>query len=247
MKISRIMNYLDFVAPLDKCIKEDNIGLIVKGRDNIKKVMICLDITKEAVEYAVFSKADLIITHHPFIYNPLYRIENDELISLIRNEIAVISLHTNYDAARLNDVLAEKCYIRELRQIFYEDGISLGRIGITGEVDFYKYIEKIKESLDIDKVKVTGSIPDIVRKAAVGTGSSGSFADYIKDLDADVFITGELKYDVIKSIAYKGPVIVELGHYESEECFIDDLYNLLTDKFLSLEVVKHKKRISTYV
>lgn len=247
MKITSILNYLDTIAPLDKCVQQDNIGLIIKGKENIAKVAVCLDLTKEAAEYSILSKADLLITHHPVIYEPLYKIESDELIAVISNSIGVICLHTNYDTARLNDVLAQKCFISNTQEIFYENGISLGRTGITEKMSFYDYINKVKTNLDIDKVKITGKIPNKVSKVAVCTGSSGSFADSIKSLDADVFITGELKYDVIKSIAFKGPVIVELGHYESEECFIDDIASLLNEEFPSLDVLKFKKRISSYI
>ena len=246
MKISKIIKYLESVAPADKSTERDNVGLLIKGKDNIRRVMVCLDITKDAAEYAVSCKADLIITHHPFIYDPLYRIDNDELITVIRNKSAVISLHTNYDAARLNDVLAQKCFLRETKHIFFEDGISLGRAGITDTTDFNKYIDKIKKSLGVDIVKVTGNIPDKVSAVAVGTGSSGSFSEDIKSLDIDVFITGEIKYDILKSMAGTGPAIVELGHYESEEIFVDDLSALLADKFPSLDIFPYKKRISVY-
>ncbi|MFA5341293.1 MAG: Nif3-like dinuclear metal center hexameric protein [Clostridia bacterium] len=247
MKISKIMNYINSIAPLDKKIQGDNIGLLVKGKENIRRVVVCLDMSKDAIEFASFSKADLVITHHPVIYEPMYKIDNDELIIAIRNRIGVISLHTNYDSARLNDILADKCFIKDTRKIFFEDQISLGRIGITEETDFYNYIKKIKKSLNLDWIKITGNIPGKIRTVAVGTGSSGSFADSIKELDADIFITGEIKYDVIKSIAYKGPTIIELGHYESEECFIDDLAGLMKTKFPSIDIFTYKKKISSFI
>ncbi|HQH66237.1 MAG TPA: Nif3-like dinuclear metal center hexameric protein, partial [Clostridia bacterium] len=68
MRISKIIKYLEYVAPTDKSTERDNVGLLIKGKDNIRRVMVCLDITKDAAEYAVSCKADLIITHHPFIY-----------------------------------------------------------------------------------------------------------------------------------------------------------------------------------
>ena len=58
MKITSILNYLDTIAPLDKCVQQDNIGLIIKGKENIAKVAVCLDLTKEAAEYSILSKAD---------------------------------------------------------------------------------------------------------------------------------------------------------------------------------------------
>lgn len=247
MKKTTLIDYIDSIAPFDKCMENDNVGELVKGKDEIKKVMVCLDISKEAVELAVASNVDMIITHHPVIYNPLYRIDDDVLIAVIKNGMGIISAHTNYDASRLNDVLAKLCGISDASGIFHEAGIYLGRIGNVKETSFLEYIKSMKKNMNLDTVKVTGIFPHTVKRVAVGTGSSNSFANMVPGLDADVFVCGELKYDLIKSIAGQGPVVVELGHYESEECFVDDLAELLKTNLPALEVVEYKKRISTYI
>ena len=76
------------------------------------------------------------------------------------------------------------------------------------------------------------------------TGSSGSHIDEILKMDACVLVTGEIKYDLVKSIADTDVTVIELGHYESEVAFVDDLTGLLKEKFHSLKVVPYKKRIS---
>lgn len=247
MKKAELIKYIDSIAPFKNCVAQDNVGELIKGKDEITRVMVCLDISKQAVDFAVASKVDMIITHHPVIYDPLYRILDDVLISVIQNKIGIISAHTNYDAARLNDVLAKYCGIADTAKIFYEDGIFLGRIGNVEETTFLEYMNYLKAKMNLEKVKITGIFPDKVRRVAVGTGSSNSFSSLIPSLDADVFVCGELKYDLVKSIAEKGPVIVELGHYESEECFIDDLSELLKKNLPQIEVLQYKKRISTYI
>ena len=247
MKKVKIIDYINKVAPFDKRVSGDNIGELIKGKDNIRRVMICLDISKEAIAFASSSKVDLIVTHHPVLYNPLFRIDDDVILAAIRNKIGIISAHTNYDAARLNDVLAEKCEVSVIGNIFLEDGIYLGRIGNTAKISFYDYLDKIKTNLKVDTVKITGKIPHDVEKVAIGTGSSSSFIEEIKYLDVDVFITGEIKYDNLKSLAFEKPAVIELGHYESEECFIDDLSNLLSKRFPKLDVITYKKRISIYI
>ncbi|MDD2262843.1 MAG: Nif3-like dinuclear metal center hexameric protein, partial [Clostridia bacterium] len=117
----------------------------------------------------------------------------------------------------------------------------------TAKISFYDYLDKIKTNLKVDTVKITGKIPHDVEKVAIGTGSSSSFIEEIKYLDVDVFITGEIKYDNLKSLAFEKPAVIELGHYESEECFIDDLSNLLSKRFPKLDVITYKKRISIYI
>ena len=75
---------------------------------------MALDAGAEAVEGAVAAGCQLLITHHPFIFKPLKKISLADpvgkLLSLaIKNDLAVISLHTNFDVARggVNDLLAE--------------------------------------------------------------------------------------------------------------------------------------------
>ena len=77
------------------------------------KIMVALDPGRDAVEAAVAQSCHLLLTHHPFIFTPLKKISLSEpagqLIALaIRNDLAVVSLHTNLDVASggVNDFLA---------------------------------------------------------------------------------------------------------------------------------------------
>lgn len=58
-------------------------------------------VTAQAVEYAAQNGIDLIVSHHPVIFNPLKRLQTDSVPYLLaKHDIAVISAHTNLDAAR---------------------------------------------------------------------------------------------------------------------------------------------------
>lgn len=62
--------------------------------------------------------AQLIITHHPVIFHPLKRVNEDAVVYLlIRSDIAVISAHTNLDIAQggVNDALASAIGLRDCR------------------------------------------------------------------------------------------------------------------------------------
>ena len=63
--------------------------------------MISLDLPIWVVDEAIENN-DMIITHHPIIFNPIKKINNDtalgkKIIKLIKNNIAVYASHTNYD------------------------------------------------------------------------------------------------------------------------------------------------------
>ena len=69
MKVKDVTNYLETIAPLQLQEEYDNAGLIIgNGDDQIKGVLICLDITDEVLNEAVNTNCNLIIAHHPLIY-----------------------------------------------------------------------------------------------------------------------------------------------------------------------------------
>ena len=77
--------------------------------------MVSLDPGSPAVEAAVRERCQLLVTHHPFIFTPLKKIsatdETGRLVMLaVKNDLAIISLHTNYDIAAggVNDLLAKR-------------------------------------------------------------------------------------------------------------------------------------------
>jgi dinuclear metal center YbgI/SA1388 family protein len=77
------------------------------------KIMVALDPGRDAVEAAIAQSCHLLLTHHPFIFTPLKKISLSEpagqLLALaIRNDLAIVSLHTNLDVASggVNDFLA---------------------------------------------------------------------------------------------------------------------------------------------
>ncbi|MCD6321472.1 MAG: Nif3-like dinuclear metal center hexameric protein [Clostridiales bacterium] len=257
MKIMDILGILEDIAPLDLQVTEpfsDNCGLII-GREymDVRKIMVSVDVTKRAVETAIRECVDLIITHHPPIFIPIKKINDDLLIDLIENSIAVISLHTNYDCARLNDILAQRLGIIRTEGILEEKSMSaksshLGRIGIFDEeLSGEDVIQRVKEELGIETVRVIGDVRDSVVSAAVCQGASGGFEAEIKELDVDVFITGEVKYNNAVELSNTGCFVIEAGHYETEKLFISDLVELLAFRTPELEIMPFYDRVVTTI
>jgi dinuclear metal center YbgI/SA1388 family protein len=114
-KVSDIVGIINKFAPFAAAEEWDNVGLQVGDpKAPAGRIMISLDPGRNALEAAVADGCTLLLTHHPFIFNPLKRISlaepMGELIALaIRRDLAVVSLHTNLDIAPggVNDLLAE--------------------------------------------------------------------------------------------------------------------------------------------
>ena len=135
MKILDVVKYLDQLIPAGYQESYDNCGLQVGDTSaEVTGVLISLDLTEAVVDEAVETRSNLIVTHHPFIFTGLKRIDADSpagrvIYKLIRNGIAVYSAHTSLD--KLSDgvsaQLAKRLGLNNLR-ILAPDSDSLKQL-----------------------------------------------------------------------------------------------------------------------
>ncbi len=103
MKLIEIIEYLEIVVPLSYQEGYDNSGLLVGDKNmSVKSILTCLDCTEDIIDEAINNKCNLIISHHPIIFNPLKKITNSNyneriIFKAIKNDIAIYSMHTNLD------------------------------------------------------------------------------------------------------------------------------------------------------
>ena len=103
MKISQVLNELHKWAPFNYQESYDNSGLLIGSHNaEVTKILISLDTTEEVLEKAIFLGADLIISHHPIIFQGLKSLtgktpEERVVIKALKNDIAIIAMHTNLD------------------------------------------------------------------------------------------------------------------------------------------------------
>ena len=101
LQIKDIMNLLEELAPPKLAYHWDNVGLLVGERNAVvNRILLSLDITPSIVDHAVKKGFDLIITHHPLIFNPIKNVTEPMILKLIKNDIAVYTMHTNLDQIR---------------------------------------------------------------------------------------------------------------------------------------------------
>ena len=137
IQLSKIIKELEVLAPSSLKFPWDNVGLLV-GDENqkISRVFVCLDITHENVRSAIAFGADLIVSHHPLIFDPLKSITESTLTggivrALIQNNISAFCMHTSFDMADggMNDILAQKLGLSDIRKFTPDECI-----GENGEV-----------------------------------------------------------------------------------------------------------------
>jgi dinuclear metal center YbgI/SA1388 family protein len=103
MQINEIINVLEDFAPLSLQESYDNAGLLLGDRElDVKAALLCLDVTEEVIEEAVYKDAGIIISHHPVIFSGLKKLTGQGLVErvvlkAVRNNIALYAAHTNID------------------------------------------------------------------------------------------------------------------------------------------------------
>ena len=125
VKCQVLMEALDQLAPRYLAEPWDNVGLLLGNpAQDIKKILVALDVTDEVAELAIANNYDMIVAHHPLIFKPMKNLRTDlphgKLISkLIKNDIAIFSMHTNLDITKggINDILAQKLNLQEVRPL----------------------------------------------------------------------------------------------------------------------------------
>lgn len=103
MKIYQIINHLESIAPLSLQENYDNSGLITGDKNgDVQTALITLDCTESVVEEAINENCELIIAHHPIVFEGLKKITGSNyiertIIKAIKNNIAIYAIHTNLD------------------------------------------------------------------------------------------------------------------------------------------------------
>lgn len=231
--VKEILNILDEKYPLRYAYDWDNCGHLIGNPDKlVNTCLTTLEITDDVIDEAIENNIDLIISHHPVIFSGLKKISFDDLkgrhlIKLIRNDIDVISIHTNFDIAEdgLNDSFAKLIELRDIKilDVIGEDdkgAYGMGRVGrLENSMSLKELGEKLKSMLKIDAVRVVGDLEDEIEKVAIVTGSGAEYYTLLKDTDIDVLITGDLKYHTAQDALSDGINIIDCGHFGTEDFF----------------------------
>lgn len=133
IRVADIVKKMDNIANPGLAENWDNPGLQVGSMDwEVKKIMITLDVTDEAVKKAVKDNIDLIISHHPLIFKALKKINDKNILTLIENRIAVFSAHTNLDVIKngVNYALAKKIELQNVAFLSKDTGAKLYQVSV---------------------------------------------------------------------------------------------------------------------
>ena len=211
--VQQVLQILKEFAPPELACSWDNVGLLVDAGRPVNAVAVALDITADVVRDAANSGCDLIVSHHPVIFNPLKRIGAEDVPALlIKNGISAICMHTNLDAAPggVNDTLAGILGMTDTES--FAEGC--GRIGNVKPTTAVELAKLCAERLGAHPQYVEGKRP--VTRLAEVSGGGGSYLQEAVDLGADCFVTGEAAHHIALLAHQLGVGLVVAGHWATE-------------------------------
>lgn len=239
-----IISLMETIAPLQLAERWDNPGLQL-GSVNwpVRKIWTALDPCPEVVEAACRHHVDMLITHHPLLFNPIKSIDIDTptgqmIARAVQHRLTIYTAHTNLDSVAdgLNDILAHRLGLKEttaLQALAVRDEKpaddaraatrpqGLGRIGDLMEKTRLKaFALHIKKTLGLRHVVMIGD-PDLwVRRVAVCTGSGSGLLDAFFASGAQVYVSGDLRYHDARNAEANHVGLVDIGHFASEHLMV---------------------------
>ena len=247
--VGDILKYIETLAPRSMKMDWDNVGLLCGSKATpVTKVLVALDPFEAVCREAAQWGAQLIVTHHPVIFQAPKAITDEtsvgrSILQLCAHGISAINAHTNLDCAPggVNDVLAKKLALVNVQVVdpegTDENGNEWGllRMGEVPEQPLDAFLNRVKTLLGCEGLRyVDGGKP--VRKVAVGGGScAGEMLDALR-AGCDTFVTADVKYNQFWDARDLGINLIDAGHFATENPVVSVLAEKIAGAFPEIEV-----------
>ena len=251
IKCRDVMDVMESIAPKKLAEDWDNPGLLVGSPDDeIRRILVCLDVREETVERAKAEDFQMIVAHHPVIFKGLKKLRTDLpdgrlLGALIRFGIAVFAAHTNLDCAEggVNDVLAKRIGLDPKTIVplgnaeFLSE--SLGRVGkLPAPIEAKAFAEQVKKGLGAINVRFVSGGEHPVKKVGLCSGSGAEFIERAAFMGCDAFVTGDVRYHDAQRAAALGIHVIDAGHFATEQPIVEILATRLSEELVDkVEVI----------
>lgn len=243
--VKMIYQAIDDVAPFRAAMDYDNTGILVGNpQRQVRRVMLCLDITANVVLEAAGKNVDLILSHHPVIFQPFHSLSDRDIpYMLAQHGIAALCCHTNLDVAPEVGVNAALGKRLMLRYVHRELSCCEGFHTFSGEMDQAMepraFAQYVKQKLSAEQIVFhAGKAP--VKKVCFCSGAGGDYLSDAVESGAQAYITGELKHHEMIEAQRLPITVIAAGHYETEQGFADCLLPYLQKSFPELGFIHAK-------
>lgn len=239
MKVKDITGAVEAFAPLSIQEDWDNSGLCIGSPEQeVHGVLVGFDCTPALVEEAAACGADLIITHHPLIFNGIKKISPEDpvglaLIKAVSAGIAVYAAHTTADKVPggVSGAMARRLELTGVEVLDKEEGgVGLGAVGdLPGPMRCGEFIEYVKAKFSLRVLRTSRPLDIPVSRVAVCGGSGSSMIADAMRSGAQAYLCGDISYH--RFFTPKNFMVMDIGHFEGEVEIVDILFSLLRKNF----------------
>ncbi len=241
MKKQEIYRIIDEAAPLKYAEDWDNCGVQIDvGGEEVNTVLCAMEINDAVINEAVEKKAELIVTHHPLIFDGLKNLDQKDIparyvIRLVQAGISVLSAHTCFDVADggINDCLADLLGLENVSKacemIPGVPETMLFRVGDLPEpMKLRDCAVYVRSRLPWSPgLRIAGDPEKIIKKVCVCGGSGGSYWNEALETGADLYVTGEIKHHDAGPASDSGLAVIEASHAATECSFAGKMADIL--------------------
>jgi dinuclear metal center YbgI/SA1388 family protein len=258
MKVKDITDVIEEFAPLSIQEDWDNSGLCIGSpQSEVHSVLLGFDCTEALVDEAIQSGSDMIVTHHPLLFNGLKKISSDDpvgaaVIKAVSAGISVYAAHTTADKvmAGVSGAMARTLGLEDV-SILDEDGVICPKgdigtqserkgvgLGVVGNfphpMSSEEAVRFVKERFNLKAMRTSRPLDIPISRVAMCGGAGSSLIGKAMESGAQLYLCGDVSYHHF--FTPKDFMIMDIGHYESEVEIVDILFSLLKKNFPNFAV-----------
>ena len=274
--VSMITEKLEQLAPKAAACDWDNPGLLVGRSDReVSRIYVALDASCAVVDAAIDAGCDLIVTHHPIIFRGVKSINDQsalglKLLDLIRNDVSVFSMHTNFDSCTgcMADIVCAALGLRKTglmeptgflpkdTQNGAAEGLQLRVVETEGDVNpdaygigFTAELPELLSAAELAaRVKACFGLPFVqyydagmpIRRIACCPGSGRGELKEVLSLGVDAFLSGDMGHHEGLDLCEEGISLLDAGHYGLEHIFVHYIAGFLRTQFPEAEIIEEE-------
>lgn len=243
MIVQDIIDAVDHLAPPGFAYSWDRSGLATGHPEaNVSTVLVTLTVTPEALDAATKARADMIVSHHPLVWDALTSLREDHpearlCLDVARAGMACYSAHTNLDVVPggVNHVLAERLDLMDIAPLFPITHAKLVKLAVfVPEAD----LERVRDAVCEAGAGIIGDYTHCTFSGeGVGTFIPGEDSSPYSGRKTVLNEEEERKFETLVPKARLAPVIAALfeAHpYEEVAYYLTELANVPVDLSLGL-------------
>ena len=236
------MEWVERIAPPELAEEWDHSGIQIHcGEDKIDRVLLCLDATDAIIREAKELEVDMIVSHHPFIFDGIYSLDiNDsmgqKIQNLIKSNISLYSAHMTYDKSNTGNTvqMARRLGLSGFplsgKASGEDQDFSVLVAQLKAPLELEQLVETVREGLGLNanEIRLVISNEQPINKVGMCAGSGGDYLQQLIEENCQVFITGDVKYHLAMDAKESGITLIDPGHFGSEKFFATDFAKQLS-------------------